>query len=371
MKSRWSVPVRDVFFELVRCGLWSVKPKFALFGKLNAGDWNDLYNLVREQAVTGICFPVLEMLPEPLRPPRPLYLSWLGQAEWIKMKNIRMRETLLELNERFERQGIYPVLLKGLGSGAWYTEPKLRMTGDIDLYIPGRYDDAVALVKSWGYEITYMPQHDKFQYNGIWVELHHSIINPGYLADVPGKTVYVADDESRYRVPCEEANMFLLLTHAARHLMGAGMGIRHLCDYTLFLHYNHSELDHILVSRLIKKAGISRFVMEFTALAIDYLDLDPVSDIADRWLGDAKEKYERLLLEDMLENGDCGRHMFDKRQKMCSIPGAWGWFYYYSASFIRLVKLCPLWPSYVRKILCRRAADRLKLVLRGKPFSAG
>lgn len=371
MKSRWSVPVRNAFFELLRCGLWFIKPKLSLFEKLDAGDWDDIFVLVREQAVTGICYPPLEQLPESMRPPRALFLCWFGQVEYIKRKNIRMRETLLELNERFEKRGFYPVLLKGLSSGAWYTEPKLRMTGDIDLYIPERYKEAVALVESWGYEVTYMPQHDKFQYNGIWVELHHSIITPEYLADVPERTAYVMDDESRYRVPCEETNLLLLLTHAAKHLMSYGVGFRHLCDYMLFLHYNHTELDHALVSRLIKKVGISRFVVEFTALAIDYLDLDPKPDIVDLWLGNAKAKYENMLLEDMLENRDCGKQMLAKRERACSIPGAWGWGCYYSAYFFRLAKLYPLWPSFVRKILFRRTLDRLKFILKGNPFSPG
>lgn len=372
MKQELSFYIKDAFFELLKAGLWGDVPDPAFFEPLGEKGWNELYRLVKVQAVTGVCFSSLEQLPPEVCPPRKLYLSWFAQAECIRQNNVKMRNTYIGLNVRFEQAGICPVLMKGLGVASYYPVPDLRMTGDIDLYIPEKYEEAVGLVESWGYEVTYMPQHDKFQYNGFWIELHHSLINPSVSFDVPDKTAYVADDTTRYLIPDKEANALLLLTHAAKHLYGMGVGFRHLCDWTLFLKYNDAEIDFDYVWDRIRKTRLERFVVEFTALAVDCLGLD--ISIAERWMNGSQEKFKKRLSEDMLSNGDCGVQEFRKREEIDSAGSLFekvgGWFGYYGAILLRQFLFYPYWPAYVRDNLGGRVRKRLKFVLAGRPLAS-
>ena len=372
MKQKLPDHIKKAFFELLKAGLWGKMPDPVFFDSLGEKEWNELYRLVKKQAVAGVCFSSLQQLPQELRPPRMLYLSWLAQTECIRQSNCRMRDAYTELNDRLEKAGICPVLMKGLGLASWYLVPDLRMTGDIDLYIPDKYEKAVDLIKSWGYEVTYMLQHNKIQYHGFWVELHHSVINPSGLFDVSDEPAFVTDGIIHYRIPDIEANALLLLTHAARHLLGEGIGIRHLCDWVLFLHYNHAEIDYDFVWKRIRKARLERFVVEFTALAVEYLGLDPA--IAGKWTEGSLDKFKLMLLEDMLSKGDCGIQVFRKREEIVLSLSLWKMVYkgveYYGTSLFRLFLFYPYWPTYIRENLGKRIWLRLKLILQGRPLAS-
>lgn len=365
-----SLALKNAFFELLRSGLWSTKPDAILFEHFTPDDWNRLYTLVKEQAVIGVCYPALEKLPVSVRPPRTLYLTWYAQVEFIKENNRHMREVYAELIDRFNEQDFYPMLLKGLGVGTWYPEPELRMTGDIDLFFPAKYDKAVALVESWGFEVTYMSQHDKFYYKGILIEMHHSIISPASL-ELDIMPVYTEAGQEQYRIPDEDSYAFLLLVHAVKHLVASGVGVRHLCDWALFLFHNHTLIDCELVWKNIRSLGIKRFVIEFTELSVDYLGLDP--QIAYPWIKEgAKEKYKKRLAEELLKKGDFGKFA-EKRQQMdthlFSFVMIWDSICFYKCVLIQYINFYPYWPSRVLKLFRHMLLRRFKLILQGKPLA--
>lgn len=336
-----------------------MKPHPEYFYMLNAEDWEMLYRLVQKQAVTGICFSAAELLPPGMRPPRLIYLKWFGQVQYIKASSCRMREALADLNRNFEQLGVAPVLMKGLGIACWYPDPSLRMTGDIDLYIPERYNEAVDYVKSRGFPVTYMPNHDKFIYKDIWVEMHHRLVHFP-LAD--GRKIdftSVSDGSARYCVPDADTNALLLLTHAAKHLIGPGVGIRHLCDWAVFLRHNHWKVDFRKLWKELECLGLERFAIEFTALAHDCLKVECPAVM--HW-GEASDKrLKERLLDDMLERGDCGRQSMEWRRKR-------NWFAYYISLTVRLLKFRVYCPRYIDKVAWERIVERMKFVFRGDPF---
>ena len=266
--------VKGAFLELVRGGVWETKLDLTCFILLTSEDWESVYSLVQKQSLIGVCFPAVELLPDALRPPQTIYLKWFGQVLYIKAGSSRMHEAVLELVAKFATMGIHPVLMKGLGVACWYPKPELRMTGDIDLYFPEHYNEAVSAMEAEGFPMIYMPNHDKFEYKGIWVEMHHQLIRFPLSAAWKIGTAMVSDELAVFRIPDADTNALLLLSHAAKHLIGPGVGIRHLCDWVVFLQHHSQAVHFDKLWKELKVLGLERFAIEFTALAHDYLGMD-------------------------------------------------------------------------------------------------
>lgn len=351
--------IKGAFLELVKGGIWAVKPDLTFFNLLTAEDWEAVYSLVQRQSLIGVCFSAVELLPMALRPPQALYLKWFGQVLYIKAGSCRMREAVLEWVAKFEAMDIHPVVMKGLGVACWYPIPVLRMTGDIDLYFPERYNEAVSAVEAEGFRMTYMPDHDKFQYKGIWVEMHHRLIRFPLSADWELGTTVVSDALATYRIPDVDTNALLLISHAAKHLIGPGVGMRHLCDWAVFLQYNYQAIHFNKLWRELKLMGLERFAIEFTALAHDCLEMDFPK--VEYWYGDSDYTLEKRLLDDIMDKGDCGKVTMEQRRKG-------NWFTYYAGLTARLLKVHVYCPGYVRRVIGQRLYTRIGFVLRGEPF---
>ncbi|WP_455665211.1 nucleotidyltransferase domain-containing protein [Phocaeicola sp.] len=354
--------LRGAFLELVKCSLGTVTcldPVY--FNWMEEKDWDSLFRLVQKHSVTGICFPVIELLPIGLRPPSVIYLKWFGQVQYIKATSFRMREMLHEVNQRLEPLGVFPVLMKGLGIACWYPNPSLRMAGDIDLYIPGDYNEVIDYVEAWGFLMTYMPNHDKVEYKGVCIELHHQLIRFPIATDWKLEVAVVSDGFADYRIPDADTNALLLLTHAVKHLIGPGVGIRHLCDWAVFLRHNHQVVNFEKLWKELEHLGLKRFAIEFTALAYDCFQVDCPAILP--WCAASDERLKQRLLDDIIERGDCGRQNMEWRRK-CK------WFAYYITLTVRLLKFRVYCPKYMNKVAWHRVVGRMKFVFRGDPFGS-
>lgn len=294
--------LKNAFLELLRSGIWGTRPNSAFFGGFTEADWFAIYAIVCKQAVIAVCLQAVCRLPEDCRPPSSVLLKWIGQGRYIEAQNRKIIEIWTELNEKFSAEGIYPVILKGLSFANNYYNPLSRQAGDLDLLIPDRFEKAVVLVSQWGYQIDSITQHDSFYYKGITVELHPRINSFEYDCKLPCNPIMGIMGSNHIRVPDVNMECILLLVHAAKHLITAGIGYRLLCDWAAFLKRNHRKLDTQLLSNEISKIGIQHFVAEFTGLAYSELNLS-IQEV-DFWREGSKQKYSKRLSEELFFLGD-------------------------------------------------------------------
>lgn len=314
----------ELFLELLRSALWNNVPDSNLFRNLDESVWLKLMSTAQKQALLGVCYPALSRLPSDCRPPQNIYLVWAAKANYIRQDNKKKLQVLSELLSLFEGNGIYPVIMKGFSSAVLYPEPDLRICGDIDLFIPDNYDDSLKLVSGLGYEMSETEKHHKFYYKGVLIELHHNIVNRPFCIHYSYNIIEQNYDGLRFRTFDNITTSILLLTHSVAHLIGPGLGFRHVCDWVMFNYNNKDSIDNKLLANSVNNNRLVRFVNIFNGLIINLKLID------ERWIPYTEKKGSNVykkeitsLEKDIFRQGDCGKEELFYRRNIKSL-----WVYY-------------------------------------------
>lgn len=304
-----------VLFILLRSGLWEKEPEDLSLFPLSGGSWRKVFDMARQQTVTGTVYEGLCRLPDRLLPPEGLLMQWTVAADIIEQRNRRTDAVLDELCGLFRNGGLHPVLLKGQGVAQFYGKPLLRECGDIDLYFPDKREQkmAVRLIESYGISL-------KKEFNGsiyyIWkgIEVEHhpylfDLYNPllqknlNILETSYGYTELLLSCESKsfITVPSPTLNMLLLSTHIMKHAFGWGIGLRQLCDMARACHCLQPKVASERIRDISRKAGITSWNRLLHSFLVEYLQL-PVASLP-YWDGMLPS---RPLLDRILEGGNFG-----------------------------------------------------------------
>lgn len=311
--------VLNLFFELLRSGLWEQPADISMFGREDT-DWQTIYQLARRQAVLGVVFDGIGTLPQELRPPRPLYIEWCARVAQIESTNEHLDCVAAELFAIYRKAGLHPVLLKGQGIATYYPNPKHRQCGDIDVYIgTEQYKDAKQIMEAAGG----VPgdeesvKHLDFEYKNIQIEIHriaatlhhptsgsklksfsHTYLHASkpYLATIGGE---------RIPVPAPTFNAVYLFIHAFNHFLSSGIGLRQLCDWARLIKTATTDIDHTEVTTQLSSMRLLKAAGSFAYITTTYLGLPP--DCIP-FPETSKEEEGEKLLADILMTGNFGQH---------------------------------------------------------------
>lgn len=334
-------PLLPQLLELLRSGLWDTAPEASRFRGLTPKQWLSLLMLAQQQGVVGLVSESVMRLPEDCLPPADLRLQWFGYNHAVRHQQKVYATTRNEVLSWFEQAGIRCAVFKGDTLNALYPVPGLRMNGDVDLWFPDAdgVRRAISILNEKGISPDTPGDHETaFTYANLTFEIHRDFLNLPFRSRV-SHTLVSADTPfftgSRLN---PEADTVMILTHAARHFIEMGLGLRHLCDWAVWLHrYRHTPEVQRGLSE-IRRLGAGVFLTEFTALAVYILGLNlPENDSL--LLHSCPARRERLLQELLLQ-GNLGKgHSSQKEQR--------SFLRYYSEAFLREVRLSFFWPRYV------------------------
>ena len=241
---------------------------------------------------------------------RGLYMSGLTGS----LRNIACHD---ELHRRMARHRIPYVVIKGLASAAYYPEPVLRVSGDVDFMIRrkdiGKTKD---ILTAEGYTPGgnhKHPAHLAFHKGTEILEMHWEPnglpesaagdLCRRYLSDIYKTSKMYRSNTIRCRVPDTFHHGLILLIHTATHLIDTGIGLRHLCDWAVFAAgLDDREFCEIFEEKL-KKTGLWHFAQILTAASVKYLGCPEK-----RWAeGAADDRFLEALMEDIFAAGNFGR----------------------------------------------------------------
>lgn len=235
----------------------------------------------------------------------------------IIAKNIRVQYAHNEVHRVLSENNIPYVILKGVASAGYYKEPMLRMMGDVDVLVsPDNIAKADELLKSIGFvtadDINGDDMHIGYKRkDGIECELHRRIgwapnnsvgdIINGYFNDILIKSVEHETANGCCVVPCKFHHGLILLLHTATHLTHEGVGLRHLCDWAVFVNSFSNDEFIDLFEKPLKQMGLWRFAQLLTLCCVKYLGCK-----SKEWAGKADNDLIDGILYDILNGGNFG-----------------------------------------------------------------
>lgn len=261
-----------VLFILLRSGLWEKEPEDLSLFPLSGGSWRKVFDMARQQTVTGTVYEGLCRLPDRLLPPEGLLMQWTVAADIIEQRNRRTDGVLAELCGLFRNGGLHPVLLKGQGVAQFYGKPLLRECGDIDLYFPTHAErlEAEEIITGEQGRAVRREADGSIHYlwHGIPVEHHPRLLDMGdpharkYLEAMEARLGYArlsVGTGTEVEVPSPPLNLLLLSTHIMKHAMGWGIGLRQLCDMARACHRLHGCTDAEAMEEACRRTGIGKW----------------------------------------------------------------------------------------------------------------
>lgn len=303
---------QQVFFALLRAGLWETEARLLPYDNI---DFSDVLRLAQEQSVAGLVTAGLEHVID-VQIPKEVKLTFVGYAMQIEQQNLAMNSFVAELFKRLQQENIKAILVKGQGVAQCYERPLWRASGDVDLLLDDEnYERAktllIPIAASVEQEYTTFKHLGLMMSNGIEVELHgtlHTRLSgriDRYL-DAIQEEFFKNNQINKWKnndveVPLPNPNddIIFLFTHILHHFYIEGIGLRQICDWCRFLWTYREEIDITLLETRLKEMGLMSEWKAFAALAVKYLGMPveamPLHSEDIKWKGKA-DKIETVVM---------------------------------------------------------------------------
>ena len=288
-------------------------------------NWQHLYSFAFKQALLGLCFDGIESLgkeyPEELKKnpiERDLLMAWMGAAQQIHRQNMKVNAVAGKLYSMFREDGLRCCILKGQGNALMYPNAYSRNPGDIDVWVNASREQITEYAKKHfklGDDIRY--QHIETSVDGVPVELHFfpcTMNNPIYNARLQkwfkrnadlqcSNVVSLPDGIGKIAIPTTAFNVIYQLTHLYHHFFDEGIGMMQIIDYYYVVNNDELLVIRETFQRELKHLGLWKF-----AGAVMYVLHEALSISEEKMIVPMDEKRGKLLLAEILEGGNFGRH---------------------------------------------------------------
>ena len=262
-------------------------------------------------------------------------MQWMVMAELIRKQNVRLFLDSVKVCKNFENKGFANCILKGQGNALLYPDPYMRTPGDIDIYLAGgrkrvmqyinkvcpnqvmRYHHVDFPVMKTAIEVHFTPSY-------MFFPIHNSRMQK-WFKEVMGEQcnhrVSLPDGYGEIHVPQVSFNVIYILSHLYRHIFTEGIGLRQLLDYYFVLLKWHTDLTNLTdsnnslpqMTRINTDLDALRHELKYLGLwkfagAVMYVLHEVFGLSEDRMIAPMDEKRGRLLLAEILNGGNFGKH---------------------------------------------------------------
>lgn len=231
---------------------------------LSIGDSEALMSLAAKQNVSSLIYDALR---------NSGYLDGVSQKSRVNLKNNVLESVIRQITQTNEfltlllhaqKQGLDPIVIKGIVCRSLYPIPCLRPSVDEDIFVPaedtekyhefllseGLFADDAGLTadeREKTYEFSYHRENSP-----TYIELHKNLFDPnskvfGKLNDLfegmTDRTVRIQVEDVSVRTLASTDHLLFLILHAYKHFLYSGVGIRPICDIGLFAECYACEID--------------------------------------------------------------------------------------------------------------------------------
>lgn len=254
-----------------------------------------------------------------------IWKRWLKEKNQLIYKSVLMDVEREAIQDFFEKNNIWYMLLKGMVIRKYYPAPELREMADNDILFDNKYSKEVYEFmtargyKSDDYNKGYDDEYLKPPaYN---FEMHRQLVSSKerpkwyeYYKDV--KSILIKDtNENRETAANSESNntsnqfyfsdndfYVYFIVHTYKHFLNSGMGLRTVLDVYLYVSNLQEKLDFDYIEEQLKKLDAYDFEQTFRSMAFKMFD----ENLEDRKWWDLFDVKEQEMLSYVLDAGTYG-----------------------------------------------------------------
>ena len=220
-------------------------------------------------------------------------------------KNIAVNRGHLIIDEILRKSGIPYAIIKGLSSARFYPDYFMRLMGDVDFLVSKADFEKVDLLLHDNGFVTRKGERDHhitYDKDGVRYEMH--LEPPGipqneageqlreYLADTVETAQIIEGEFGEISVPDNFHHGLIILLHNLHHLTSDGLGLRHLCDWAVFINSLSADEFSQQFETVLKRTGLLRFARVMSLVCEENLGCKNVFQ--------NPTKEEKILANDML-----------------------------------------------------------------------
>lgn len=232
------------------------------------------------------------------------------------MRNLRINRQHTAIHRIMTENGIPYCILKGAASAFYYPDPFQRAMGDVDFFVNERdHERAEKLLLANGFLIPDQVKdyHTVFVKDSCKFEMHKELsgIPKGEMGDriracretLTEDAILTSGADAVFLRPSPFHHGLILLLHTQLHLFNEGIGLRHLCDWAVFVNSMTDEAFRETFEKPLRSLGMWRFACILGLASHIGLGLPYRS-----WMGDPEADRELAcsILLDFLEGGNFG-----------------------------------------------------------------
>ena len=248
--------------------------------------------------------------------PQPVYNKWQEFAINVMQTNLKVIKAQDELVSLLENNKFEYAIIKGTSSSSYYKEPFDRALGDVDFLInPNDQSLIEELLEKNGYQKDPMGHisHVVFTKPNAHLEMHFEVAGlpeneyKNTVKDFVAPTVQTAVqkeiEKSFFKAPINLYHGVIILLHTQHHMLGEGLGLRHLCDLATFVQRTHDQ--PFWTEKLLpfaKEIGLYKFLCVMVKTCVKHLKISTPT-----WLEDFLEPSAEDVIMDVLSSGNLGK----------------------------------------------------------------
>ncbi len=252
--------------------------------ELKGVNWQAVFKEAKHQTVCPLTFSYLEEYKKYI--PDSVYKEYKTFALSVVANNYKVFNAQKELVSLISDKCSY-VIIKGQSSGVYYDKPELRTYGDVDFLINPIYkQELTTLLEKNGYKVSDgdHPNHLVFKKPNAHLEMHFMVAGVPYgkkgeivksaLNSVFDSLTIKEFEGEKFSAPNDFMHGLILLLHASHHLLGEGIGLRHLSDWGAFVERTKDkEFWQKDLLPLLDEIGLRVFAETITKVCVNYLNV--------------------------------------------------------------------------------------------------
>ena len=206
-----------------------------------------------------------------------IWKRWLKEKNQLIYKSVLMDVEREAIQDFFEKNNIWYMLLKGMVIRKYYPAPELREMADNDILFDNKYSKEVyEFMTARGYKSDDYNKgyHDEYlkppAYN---FEMHRQLVSSKerpkwyeYYKDV--KSILINDANGKNQFYFSDNDFYVyFIVHTYKHFLNSGMGLRTVLDVYLYVSNLQDKLDFDYIEEQLKKLDAYDFEQTFRSLA--------------------------------------------------------------------------------------------------------